>query len=276
MDNDLIRKLQLEELSLLKDTLSLFQKYDISYFALGGTLLGAVRHKGFIPWDDDIDIGVPRPDYDKLIGLLQKGDTGLKYHHFSNDEHCGFYILRIESSRFKVVRNNFENKLEQNVWIDIFPLDGMPNNSFLRKIHEYRIKFRRNIYLMSCFENAVRVQKKSRSLFKQTVTDLIRKTKIYRLIPPSFGFHYLDNILKSCSYEKSDYLVNVMGAYLFKEQFHKRYYGKGKAYPFEDITLWGPEDHDFVLKQLYRDYMQLPKPEDRNQHDIAEIIQEEI
>lgn len=275
MEDNLIRMIQLEELSLLKKLLIFFKENNIKYYALGGTLLGAVRHKGFIPWDDDIDIGVPRKDYEKLLNLLQEGKSSLCYHHFFNDKNAGFYILRIESSQYKVILNNFEKEKEQNIWIDIFPLDGMPDNPLLRKIHELAIRFSRNIYLLSCFEESVKIKKGSRSSFKQLITDIIRKTKIYRLITPSFGFHLLDKTLKRVSYEKSNYLVNVMGAYTFKEMFEKKYYQEGKNYPFEDIEICGPTDYDFVLKQLYGDYLQLPKIEDRNHHDVERIIKVE-
>ena len=72
---DLLRQMQLSELKMLKETISFFEEHGLSYFAIGGTLLGAVRHKGFIPWDDDIDLGLPREDYDRLIELRSEEHT---------------------------------------------------------------------------------------------------------------------------------------------------------------------------------------------------------
>ena len=76
-NNDTLRQMQLSELKMLKEAIAFFEENDITYYAIGGTLLGAVRHKGFIPWDDDVDLGIPREDYDRWIDMVKKGQCPL-------------------------------------------------------------------------------------------------------------------------------------------------------------------------------------------------------
>jgi len=104
---DKLRKLQLIELSLFKQFDSICRKYHVRYYALGGTLLGAVRHQGFIPWDDDMDIGVPREEYERLKKILPNElKEGAEYHSFENDPSYYRYFSRIEDNRIKVKRTD--------------------------------------------------------------------------------------------------------------------------------------------------------------------------
>ena len=256
------------ELEILKEVLSYFEENGIRYFALGGTLLGAVRHKGFIPWDEDIDIGVPRPDYDRLLENPGK----LNIHTPFNDSGYIYYISRVEDERVKVKLSATQSGTETNAWIDIFPLDGMPNSSVLRSVHKYWILFRRAMLKMSRFDQDVDMNKKGRPAVERFLIAFAKATGIQKILSPEKQTRRLDRALKRCSYEKSDWLVNAMGAYKFREMFNKKYYGNGAKYPFEDISIEGPEDYDFVLTQLYGEYM---VPLNDNHHSIEEISVEE-
>lgn len=263
-----IRQLQTVELEILKEVLSHFEENGIRYYALGGTLLGAVRHKGFIPWDEDIDIGVPRPDYDRLLENPGK----LNIHTPFNDSGYIYYISRVEDERVKVKLSATQSGTETNAWIDIFPLDGMPNSSVLRSVHKYWILFRRAMLKMSRFDQDVDMNKKGRPAVERLLIAFAKATGIQKVLNPEKQTRRLDRALKRCSYEKSDWLVNAMGAYKFREMFNKKYYGNGAQYPFEDISIEGPEDYDFVLTQLYGEYM---VPLNDNHHSIEEISVEE-
>ena len=135
MDESL-RALQLKELDLLKYFQQVCKDNHIEYFALGGTLLGAIRHKGFIPWDDDIDVGIPRPDYERLCKILEglPESGNIKFRSYKNSEDCIRYFGHIEDTTFKVVRHDKLKAEETFAWIDLFPLDAMPNNGLLRKL----------------------------------------------------------------------------------------------------------------------------------------------
>ncbi|WP_051004336.1 LicD family protein [Treponema primitia] len=156
-----LRDIQLIELAILKQVLAIIKSNNLTYFLLGGTLLGAVRHQGFIPWDDDIDIGMPRPDYEKFIEVVNKLLPGnLQLKHFKLDEKYKKYPIRIEDIRYQVQRNDAIQKSIYNVWIDIFPLDGMPGNPLGRSIHKLRLLFRRLLLQYSKFNDQVNIKKK--------------------------------------------------------------------------------------------------------------------
>ncbi len=271
--DDSLRQLQLKELELLK----LFQKIcadnNISYFALGGTLLGAIRHKGFIPWDDDIDVGIPRPDYERLCKILEQGTLGekIKFRSFKNTESYIRYFGRLEDESMKIVRHDNIKVEEAFAWIDLFPLDAMPNNAVLRKIKVFQVLVLRALYRFSCFDTLVNVNKKGRPLHERILVWIGLHTPVQKLFNTKKCLGKLEKALTSTDYEKSNYLVNAMGAYKFREMFHKDYYKEGASYPFEDTEIRGPVDYDFVCTQLYGDYMTPPKVDDRNHHGLQAI-----
>lgn len=264
-----LRDLQMVDLKLFKKFAVIADEHQIKYFALGGTLLGAVRHKGFIPWDDDMDIGIPREDYERFIGLCEKGVIDLEVHTYKNDENYYRYFARIEDPSIKIIRNDNETKEISSAWIDVFPLDGMPNNPVIRFIHKYYILYRRAVYKLSCFHLGVNINKKNRPLIERVLIIIGKKFPVERIFDTKKELKRLDKALKRVWYDDSQYLVNAMGAYKFKEMFNKKYYGDGRWYPFEDTMIWGPEDYDYICTRLYGNYMTPPDKDERNHHASA-------
>ncbi|MBO7413073.1 MAG: LicD family protein [Fibrobacter sp.] len=273
MSENPLRQLQLKELSLLKLFQQICKDNNITYYALGGTLLGAIRHKGFIPWDDDIDVGIPRPDYERLCRIFESGtlNGSIQFRTFRKTEDYIRYFGRLEDESMKIVRHDNIKVEEAFAWIDLFPLDAMPNNALLRKIKVYQVLFLRAIYRFSCFDRLVNVNKKGRPLHERILVWIGLHTPVQKFFNTRKCLERLERALTSTPYEKSEYLVNAMGAYKFREMFHKKYYGKGKMYPFEDTEICGPEDYDFVCTQLYGDYMTPPKMDDRNHHGLQAV-----
>ncbi|MFR5057397.1 LicD family protein [Faecalimonas umbilicata] len=266
-----LRKLQLTELELFKKFKVFSEEHNIAYYALGGTLLGAVRHQGFIPWDDDMDIGIPREDYEKFLKLCETCSVPFEVHTFRNDELYIRYFARIEDPSVKIKRTDKITEEISSAWIDIFPLDGMPNNIIMRKIWEKYILYRRAMYRFSCFDSVVDVNKKGRPFIEKVLVKIGTVFPIQKMLSEKRELEKLDRALKRFPYKNSNYLVNAMGAYKFREMFHKKYYGDGRWYKFEDTQIWGPEDYDTVCSQLYGDYMTPPGENDRNHH-ASEVI----
>lgn len=266
-----LRQLQLVELDLFKRFAAFCAENGITYYALGGTLLGAVRHEGFIPWDDDMDIGLPREDYDRFLRIAQRRDVGFELHSFENDARYYRYFARIEDPTVKVRRTDNQTEEISSAWIDIFPLDGMPNWQPLRTLWKYYILYRRAMYKLSCFDLGVNVNKAGRPLAERILVKLGQVLPLQRMLNMRGELRKLDRALKRFPYASSHYLVNAMGAYKFNEMFHKRVYGEGAWYPFEDTRIRGPEDYDFVCRQLYGDYMTPPKESERNHH-ASEVL----
>ncbi len=122
MEKTLLRKLQLAELGMAKKFVAFCDEHDLRYYMLSGTFLGAVRHKGFIPWDDDMDFGMPREDYDRLLEMCQNKKVQFEAHNWFVD-HADLnhyrYILRIEDPSITLQRSFAENDEISSAWIDI-------------------------------------------------------------------------------------------------------------------------------------------------------------
>ena len=275
MTDNKVRELQLIELDMLKEVLKVFEKHNIRYYALGGTLLGSVRHEGFIPWDDDIDIGVPRPDYEKLIRIFKKElpDYLVPVFFKNQTDSRPIYWIQVQNKKTMVKQHIANKEINTRVWIDIFPLDAMPTNSVSRKAHSLRLLYWRMRIQLSMFDENVHQNRAGRPFYEKAIIKLYQLTKIGSKSSPYKMMSNLDKLLRHYDYEKEDHLINFMGIWKLKEMFPKKVYGDGKLYPFEDIMLMGPEDADFVLTQMYWDYMKPVNPEQQSAHHAIEIVQ---
>ncbi|MBO5867860.1 MAG: LicD family protein, partial [Oscillospiraceae bacterium] len=133
------------DMDIAKAVVALCDKHGLTYYMLGGSMLGAIRHKGFIPWDDDIDFGMPREDYERFLELAPTElPKHLKVVNYRNDPNYMYYITRILDTETKVIEERIGNDNKYtNASIDIFPIDGTPNNPILRKIYFFRVMYHR-------------------------------------------------------------------------------------------------------------------------------------
>ncbi len=267
---DLLHKVDME---IVKDVLNICEKYNLKYFMLGGTMLGAIRHKGFIPWDDDIDLGMPRNDYEKFLEVApQELRFNLKLVNYKTDKNYHYYITRILDTETKVIEERIGNEEEKytNASIDIFPIDGTPNNIILRKIYFFRVLYHRALMSL-CYKDSID-RKRKRGKIESIFLAIMEKMPIEKITNPYKQKEKIDKLLKSQNYDKSIFVGNIMGAYRTREIVPKDYYGNGKMYEFEDIEMNGLEKFDEYLKYTYGDYMQLPPKEKQKTHfKIVEI-----
>ena len=135
-------RLQLADLEMLKCVADICEKNGITYFLSAGTFLGAVRHKGFIPWDDDVDIRLPRPEYERLARVLRRElPAPYELSFYPYDRTSNRHYMRVIDPRMRVFY--LEHNREVGAWMDIFPLDGMPKPGIRNKIRQYRLLFGR-------------------------------------------------------------------------------------------------------------------------------------
>lgn len=265
---------QVAILNIFKEIKPFLDKNGIPYYLLGGSLLGAVRHKGFIPWDDDIDIGILREDYERFLETVAKNlpeNLELRSYRDESDHH--YYFSRIVDKRFYMRREGSIITRNENLWVDIFPLDGMPNNGLVRRIHMLRLLWVRMWYHIACFDK-VNLNRPNRPLSERIVIAIVKKLNFRGGRNYKKWLVKLDKLLKKYSVHDTDWVVNFMGQYKFREMFPKSYYGNGKLYEFEDLKVMGPEDYDKVLTQMYGDYMKEPEDSDKNVHDAHMVTDE--
>lgn len=260
-------------MQVLNSVIGILDELEIPYYMQGGTMLGAIRHQGFIPWDDDVDLGIPREAYDRLLKEVSaKLPENLELRTYEDQTDHHYYFARIVDTRYQIRRmGSLEERLE-NVWVDLFPLDGMPNGSIARTWHKMRLTTVRLKYHLSCFEK-VNIKRPGRPLIERMIIRFAMLTRVGKWFNTRRQLDKMDALLKKYPPEQSDWLVNFMGqtSYRFNEMFKKEVYGVRTMYPFEDMQLVGPERYDEYLRSLYGEYMIPPKESDRNAH-VSELV----
>ena len=263
-----MRKIDLQEckkiqLQILDEIVRICKENDFQYSLAYGSMIGAVRHKGYIPWDDDIDIYVYRKDYDKLIALLK--DASYKKADWVSviDDTCDGYYY----SFAKVVDDRTEVKLDRHVgnhgiWVDIFPLDNMPKSKFGAKAVMWFCSFLRVIALAMDTNFSAKTLSFGTLLYKRffyALATVIGKKRICRFM--EWVFHRYENT-------DSNNVANLFTNMMFKGIFKKDKLLPLTVFPFEDREYTGFADYDYYLSQLYGDYMQLPPEEKRITHNF--------
>lgn len=226
-------------------------KHRIPYYMLGGTMLGAVRHNGFIPWDDDMDFGVPRLYYNDLINILKEElpDYLSCITHYDNYG-VSNEIVKISDNRTIIEESNkgyIRNKM--GLFIDVFPLDESDNN-WKRCSRNWFVAF-----ILDKRNSRYYPQRNLWGRFMQMIvltTPKQLQKKILRWVLPKQG----------------DYYSNYSGAWGPKETISKEYFGVPKLYQFEDVELYGVQNPHMYLTNLYGDYMQIPPDSQRHVHLI--------
>lgn len=260
-------------MQVLHSVIDILDELEIPYYMQGGTMLGAIRHRGFIPWDDDVDLGIPREAYNRLLKeVADKLPENLELRTYEDETDHHYYFARIVDTRYQIRRmGSLEERLE-NVWVDLFPLDGMPNGGLSRAWHKLSLTVVRLKYHLSCFEK-VNIKRPGRPLLERIIIRIAMITRVGKWFNTRRQLDKMDALLKKYPAEQSDWLVNFMGqtSYRFNELFKKEVYGQKTLYSFEDLLLVGPERYDEYLKSLYGDYMTPPKESDRNAH-VSELV----
>ncbi|MGK4094516.1 LicD family protein [Pediococcus pentosaceus] len=267
MEQKKLNLVQEADLKLAKKLKNICEQNGINYIMLGGAMLGAVRHKGFIPWDDDLDFGLLRSDYEKLYKYLAGDKSPLSVASYKN-ETTHDYPFKVVDPNVTLVNRNHKVEEEQSAWIDVFPIDGMPNNLLLRRVHQLRLLKDRAFLKLSQLSTGVALSNPNRSFIEKSIIKTGTMLKIDRILNEKKMMMTLDRHLKKYSPSKSAFLVNFMGAYKFQEMFEKNIYLTRKNYSFEDTSFSGVQNYDVYLKQLYGDYMKLPKVVDRDKHKM--------
>lgn len=243
------------------------ERHGLRYYMIGGTALGAVRHKGFIPWDDDVDVGMPRTDYGKLEQLLrEEPDERYILETPRTEAQDYFYpFSKLYDTRTTLIENT-RLKIKRGIYLDIFPLDGIGNSEEESKRNYKPIHWKFNLLL-----TRVTGIRQGRSKLKNAAV------QIARLVPEAVlnNKRLLLSLERDCGkydFDKCAWVGNLVGAWRFRELMPGAYFGEPTRYEFEGQMMYGPQMADAYLTRVYGDWRKLPPVEKRvSHHDFIEF-----
>ena len=260
---DELLKLKKAELDILAEIDKICKKYDIQYFAVGGTLLGAVRHSGFIPWDDDIDIGMLRDDYERFL-TIAKDELPSKYmlQHYTTEASTPTYFAKVRNKNTLFYEKYAESiPMCKGIYIDIFPFDKVSDSSRENKWISFVSLFLFEIYIaksVSVITDPIPSRQTRFFSSLRKITHLLVKP-----IPKNKAYHWLDMYLRKRNNSCAS-MISYGGKSGGRVPENKVF--PLKNLPFENIIIPVPCDTDYVLTQQYGNYMQLPPEEKRYSH----------
>ena len=263
MTQEELHNLQEVEIELMQEVDRICKKCNIHYNMVGGTMLGAIRHKGHIPWDDDADIGMLRSEYEKFRNAC-KTELNMEKYYFQEIRDTYGYRWgygKLRKKRTKFVRFGQESMpYEQGIFIDLFPMNNVTDNKIMRKFHFL------NCFLLRKFFWSKVGYKTEKKLFLRLLY------RIMQLVPMQILNIWYWFLVKMASHHKTK-LVRILmlptpkGYYGYKREW----FLNQSRYPFANISLTGARDYDGYLKCKYGEYMKLPPEELRQIHAISEL-----
>lgn len=243
-------------------------EHNLRYYLVEGTMLGAARHQGFIPWDDDIDVGMPRADYEELKKLMGTAVHDGKYMLETEDSERKEYLVPF-GKIYDVTTRLVEQRripVVMGAYIDVFPLDGIGES-----LEEANRNFKKIGFLHNILTSRAVVVRKGRKWYKNLAV------QVFQAIP---GFvinekRLLKTITELCrkrSFDGSKYVGNLVSTYRLKEIMPRELYGEPKLYMFEGSQVYGVEDYNGYLTYLYGDWRTLPPVENRKSAHTMEQV----
>ena len=257
-----MRPLQLAQLRNFDYFVRLAGQHQLRYYIIGGSLLGAVRHNGFIPWDDDIDVALPRPDFDRLSSIMQDDSItpdDASVNHTWTDYRTNaaypwvFAKLGLSGTRYYEYRIQ-HLALPHTVAIDVFPLDGVPSGRTSRSLHR-----------VACRLLQLRISDGARR--SPTRATLVR---LLTVIPRSWAIRAYEVVVSLAPYNSSSLVANLAGISGYvRNIMPKSWFEQADYLMFEGRRVSAPGMWHQYLQQIYQDYMRLPPESERTSHHNA-------
>lgn len=272
MKSKSLTEMQEKILAMMKWFHQLCVENNITYYMVGGTMLGAVRHKGFIPWDDDIDVGLPRKDFDKLLEVTKNNKLNNSKHnkyiiesYKDGNEDFEYPYAKVYDTTTTLIENKRKHP-KRGVYIDVFPLDGIGTDA-----EDAAKNYNPILLKLDLLNVKICGVRKGRSRFKNAAV------RVAGIIPDSLLnskrlIGQLEKLCKQRDFYECAYVGNLVGNWGKKELMPYSAFGMPKLYTFEDTAFYGVENYDNYLKHLYGDWEKLPpKEKQKSHHDYVKL-----
>ena len=267
MNTNITKKVQRYEIDILQQIARICKKHGIEYFGIGGTALGAVRHKGFVPWDDDIDVGMARKDYEMFLSVAEKElPPGYHVQNFYTEPNSPFYFTKIRKDNTKFVEYYLRDyKMHQGIFVDIFPFDNIPDQPWIQKIHFKVSRLLYQLFLCKSLKTVCSSRFELQGEYKKTYKHYVRKIVHYLLypIPKKWLFYSMDRCVRLFNHKETRKMGHIVRKRLNVS--------KQNLYPilfldFDTIQMPVPNNYDAYLKNQFGDYMAMPPKDKRYGH----------
>jgi len=265
MENELLRQVQETELKILKAVADVCDRNHITYFLTGGTLLGAARHKGFIPWDDDLDISMPVSDYNRFLKCAQK-ELGSEYFVQTFETDFNWYRphAKIRLNGTTMIEKNLRKyHVHQGIWIDIFMITG------IKSIFEFNLK-RKLISVGNYLQIEDYINAHNPGEFKGNVGRVsFILLKIINKLPRKLRFRLHKSIINFVANERKTKYCTELWSNITTIFPASVFQGKPDKLLFEGTYFKVPPKWEGYLKAEYGNYMELPPTEERESHNVS-------
>ncbi len=248
------------EIDILKKIDKICKENNLSYSITAGTAIGAIRHKGFIPWDDDIDIIMLRKDYNKLKEILTANEyADIKYISCETQDDYYNLFAKVVDLRTEAKEIGIRPIKDYGIFIDIFPIDNLPNDEKERKRYINKLNLLRKIHLIKLYEKQISKSKKN-LIIKNIIAFLLKPINLRKLV---IKFNKLMQKYKDD--ENSNYVGSLCTELTLKKKkmYEKNFFDEKIDINFENTKFKLAANYDKYLKDVYGDYMQLPLKEQR-------------
>lgn len=272
-DTETLQHLQKVLLKILKEFDGICRENELDYFMSGGTAIGTVRHQGFIPWDDDIDVFMPRRDYDRFLELAQT-ELGEEFEILTPDTDpryaCNVTHLMLKGTSF-IPHFCMDMGCHIGMYIDIFPMDNMPDDRKKRDAQLRQSWFLSKLLFLCGTGNPDIPLPPVQKWVASTICRTVHAMLVLLHIRPRMVYHLLEKVCTRYNDTDTKYMVA-----LYDLEAYHAYISKEEMYPliempFEGMMAKMPAGYDKWLRRTYGDYMQLP-PEEKRVNHCAEVI----
>ncbi|MCI8455130.1 MAG: LicD family protein [Lachnospiraceae bacterium] len=263
-----LKRLQQTELSMLKDFMELCDAHGLTYFGIGGTGIGALRHQGFIPWDDDIDIGMPRKDFERFLRLVKREWKGRYY--ILNNKTCEAYPMM--TTRLCKCRTVFQEQVMKDVacpfgiFLDLYVMDNLADGVLACQVQAWSAWFFSKLLVLSCMEKPHLAQTGAKAAVIWSACKAVHRLLRFLKLRPALFRAHCEAACRKYEHKKTRRMAFLADTNPFWNVVDKEKMFPLRRLPFEEGTMVFTNDIERLLEQQYGDYRTLPPEDMRKTH----------